>query len=159
MILVLLSRTALPAFRLQHLGERMREIRRMGKLMNTRNKQLEPDGATSIRVYTQLLSSLLWVVMPRLHKSSPFQGSYGQPRKTTPARSYLNYFGPVPQFCQISFIWLNPTGHSNFHNTSNTLCLLPTPVGLFVLSYTCQSRWSPPPYSLTPFFSSPECAH
>ena len=36
-----------------------------------------------------------WVVMPRLHKSSPFQGSYPwQPTETT-ARSCLSYFWPT----------------------------------------------------------------
>ena len=34
-------------------------------------------------VYTRLLSTFPWVVMPRLHKSGPFQGSYGPPRETT----------------------------------------------------------------------------
>ena len=41
---------------------------------------------TSQRVYTQLLSSLPWVVMPQMHESGPFQvsaTSYGQPRETT----------------------------------------------------------------------------
>ena len=31
---------------------------------------------------TQLLMSLPWVVMPRLNRSSPSKGSYGQPRET-----------------------------------------------------------------------------
>ena len=26
---------------------------------------------------------IVWVVMPRLHESGPFQGSYGQARETT----------------------------------------------------------------------------
>ena len=31
-----------------------------------------------------------WVVMPRLHESGPFQGSYGQPRETP-----LHLLGPI----------------------------------------------------------------
>ena len=47
----------------------------------------------------------------------------------------------------IFLFWLNPTGHSKLHNTSNTLRLLPIPVGLLVLPCTRQCRPPPPPYS------------
>ena len=59
-----------------------------------------------------------------------------------------------PNCTHISF-WLNPTGHSKFHNTSNIIHLLPTPVRLLVLSCTRQGRQPhppPPPYSPPPFF-------
>ena len=45
----------------------------------------------------------------------------------------------------IFLFWLNPTGHSKLHNTSNTLRLLPIPVGLLVLPCTRQCRRPPPP--------------
>ena len=53
-----------------------------------------------------------------------------------------------------NFFWLNPTRHSKFHKTSNTLRLLPNPVGLLVLPCTCQCRRSPPPLNPSPFFLS-----
>ena len=115
------------------------------------------------------------------NRSGPFQGSEGQPRETTPARSYLSYFRPTkitralfssilpfdrlskiaPNFlhwnAHIFLFWLNHTGHSKFHNTSNTLHLLPTLVGLCVLSCTRQCLVvPPPPYSLPPFFPVPD---
>ena len=61
-----------------------------------------------------------------------------------------------PNYTHISF-WLNPTGHSKFHNTSNIIHLLPTPVRLLVLSCTRQCR-QPPSYSLPPFFFFFTCA-
>ena len=90
--------------------------------------------------------SLTWVVMPRLHDSGPFQGSYGQPRETTqhllgpiwatfrPTKFKTHYVAPQFYFfgrpsklrqnflhwnARIFLFWLNPTGHSKFHNTSN----------------------------------------
>ena len=57
---------------------------------------------------------------------------------------------PSLKCAQIS-LWLNPTGHSKFHNTSNTLRLLTTPFGLLVLFCTRQYRRShPTPSPLLP---------
>ena len=94
----------------------------------------------------EMLTSI-WLVMPRLHESGPFQGSYGrQPRERTqhllgpiwapfrPANFKTHYVAPqflifwrtvqiAPNFihcnAHIFLFWLNPTGHSKFHNTSN----------------------------------------
>ena len=52
--------------------------------------------------------------------------------------------------CAHISLWLNPTGHFKIHNTSNTLHLLPTPVGLLVLSCTRQCMRFPPPPALLP---------
>ena len=83
--------------------------------------------------------------MPWLHESDPFQGSYGQPRETTQhllgpiwatfglliqislRSSKILYFladrlncakFPSLKYAHIS-LWLNFTGYSKFHNTSN----------------------------------------
>ena len=84
--------------------------------------------------------------MPRLHESGPFQGPYRQPRETTKhllgpiwatfrptkfkfslrSSTILNFSAdrlncakfPSLKCTHIS-LWLNPTGHCKFHNTSN----------------------------------------
>ena len=114
--------------------------------------------------------------MPRLQESAPFQGSYGQPRETTPVRTSLSsYFRPTkfkthyvsPQFfiffnrpsklCQTSFIEMRAYFSfglilwdiPNSIAPETTLHLLPIPVGLLVLP--CAGD-PPPPFSHSPFF-------
>ena len=83
--------------------------------------------------------------MPRLHESGPFQGSYAQPMETTqhllgpiwatfwPTKFKTHYLSIILIFqwtvliapnvhhwnVHIFLFWLNPMGHSKFHNTSN----------------------------------------
>ena len=119
--------------------------------------------------------------MPRLHESDPFQGSYGQPRETTqhllgpiwatfrPTKFKTHYVAPqffilwrtvqiAPNFlhwnAHIFLFWLNPTGHSKFHNTSNH------PPPATDSGRTARTPLYPPvqavrPYSLPPFCSCP----
>ena len=73
----------------------------------------------------------------------PFSGLSGQPRETTqhvPGPSWAT-FGLLIQkhYVQIAPKFL-PTGHSKFHNTLNTLRLLPTLIGLLVLPCIRQCR-------------------
>ena len=106
----------------------------------------------------------------------PFSGLNGQPRETTqhvPGPIWAT-FGLLiqKQYVTPLFVWqtvqiaplflhwnayiflfcLNPMVHSKFHNTLNTLRLLPTSVGLLALPCTRQCRRSPPPHPSPLFY-------
>ena len=74
--------------------------------------------------------------------------SYFRPTNYKTLRSSTTLFWQTVQiatkFLHIPF-WLNPMRHSKFHNTLNTLRLLPTSVGLLGLPCTCQHRRFPSP--------------
>ena len=105
--------------------------------------------------------SLPWVVMPGLHESGPFQGSYGQLRERTQhlgpiwatfglliqislRSSTILYFSADRLNCA-SFLhwnvhislWFNPKGHSKFHTNSNHPYSLPPPFFSCLGQRTC----------------------
>ena len=120
-------------------------------LAGTRNSSMGPPWRIDSLIHRTIYKRTLTTELLSYFRPTKFKTHYVTPQ-------FLFFGGPsiiAPNFLRwnahIFLFWLNPTGHSKFHNTSNTLRLLPIPVGLLVLPCTRQCRRSTLTHS--PLFS------